>query len=159
MLKRHAAVAGFVLAVLFTSGPASAGSYEKAREMVEVAGVRESIELVIPMAVDEALSGLAAQGANEQSLALLREVFIDEITDAIPEYLDLVASVYARHFSDSELTEIIVFYETPVGRKMVAKTPNIISESEQAAAGWMLTVLSRIGENLEEKLRERGLAA
>ncbi len=41
------------------------------------------------------------------------------------ELLDLEASLLQKHFTEVELQELLRFYQTPVGRKMVEKMPEV----------------------------------
>lgn len=51
----------------------------------------------------------------------------DFYVKALPykELLDLEASVLQKHFTESELQELLRFYRTPVGRKMLEKMPEV----------------------------------
>lgn len=53
----------------------------------------------------------------------LREFYLR----ALPyeEVLDLEASLLQKHFTDAELQELLRFYRTPVGRKMLEKMPEV----------------------------------
>ncbi len=41
---------------------------------------------------------------------------------------DDMAAMYAREFSEAELTQITAFYQSPVGQKMVDKMPSMMSQ-------------------------------
>jgi hypothetical protein len=58
-----------------------------------------------------------------QKLALVLE-------EAMPlkELQQRSAQVYATHFSDKELKDVIAFYETPTGAKMMKKTPELMQD-------------------------------
>jgi len=52
------------------------------------------------------------------------------------EILDEIARVYARHFTEQELKELVVFYKTPLGQKWAKEEPAAIEESIRRAAQW-----------------------
>ena len=58
--------------------------------------------------------------------------FWDELTKEIDanKFVELVIPVYASFFNDQELTDLIAFYETPLGKKMIVSLPKIIAASE-----------------------------
>ena len=67
-----------------------------------------------------------------------------------------VASVYAEVFSDEELHEIVAFYQSPLGRKMVDRMPELMQKSMQISQDRMKEVmpdLQKIGEEYGERIR------
>jgi uncharacterized protein len=55
------------------------------------------------------------------------------VMEALPydEMLKFNAKVYGERFKDSELQEVIAFYKTPTGAKLVRELPNISGEVGQ----------------------------
>lgn len=72
--------------------------------------------------------------------------FWDELQKAIniDQLMELMIPVYEPLFSDNELSELIAFYETPLGKKLIASTPQIITASRDAGA--------KYGEELAQKV-------
>ncbi|HET7433320.1 MAG TPA: DUF2059 domain-containing protein [Thermoanaerobaculia bacterium] len=48
------------------------------------------------------------------------------------ELLDAYAHIYGKYFNEEELTQLIAFYAAPVGRKVLAVTPQLTEEGMQA---------------------------
>ena len=44
-----------------------------------------------------------------------------------------IVPIYDKYYSPEELREIIAFYKTPAGQKMIEVTPKIMSEFLQAS--------------------------
>jgi len=67
------------------------------------------------------------------------------VKEALPhqELLQFNAQVYSKHFNDKELTDILGFYKTPTGSKMVRELPAITQE-----------VAQRVGTLLPQRLPE-----
>ncbi len=63
----------------------------------------------------------------------------------------LVIPIYAKHFSHDEIKELIVFYQTPVGKKMVSVQPQIVQESQLVGEKWGAEIGVRIMARLSEK--------
>ena len=61
---------------------------------------------------------------------------IDAAMDDMPldEMLNAVVTVYQRHFSKSDIEELIRFYSSPVGQKVLREQPQLMQESMQAGA-------------------------
>jgi hypothetical protein len=47
--------------------------------------------------------------------------------------LDLTVPLYAKYFTDAEIGELIAFYQSPVGRKLVSVNPQLLSDVQQGA--------------------------
>lgn len=59
------------------------------------------------------------------------------------ELINLVIPVYDKHLSHAEVKELIKFYETPVGKKMISVMPAITQESMQAGQKWGMDLAQR----------------
>ncbi len=65
------------------------------------------------------------------------------------ELLELSLPIYLRNFSEQELEELIAFYESPLGRKLLERTPVILQESTSVFGGWGESKLAEMAEKLE----------
>lgn len=85
-----------------------------------------------------------------------KEVFIEEI-DTIYTF---IIPLYAKYFSEIEITELIEFYNSPIGVKLLEVSPSLTQESMQIGAEWgkslqnkMLTKLE--GNTDDKKIKRR----
>ncbi|SEP60484.1 DUF2059 domain-containing protein [Flavobacterium urocaniciphilum] len=69
------------------------------------------------------------------------------------DLVNLVVPIYDKHFTESEIDDLIKFYNTPVGKKMISKLPEIMQESMEVGQRWG----EEIGEKALKKLKEKGL--
>jgi uncharacterized protein len=68
------------------------------------------------------------------------------------EATELMVPVYAQHFSTAELRELLGFYTTPLGQKVVREMPAVLQESTAIGSEWG----RRKREDLVRRLTERG---
>lgn len=68
---------------------------------------------------------------------------------------ELTVPIYARHFSKSEIRELIAFYQTPIGKKLSAESPKINQEASLAGQEFGRTWAMKF----VEKLKARGYEA
>src|SRR5271155_898184 len=52
------------------------------------------------------------------------------------ELVDMTARIYAEHFTEAELKDVLAFYQSPVGRKMIVEEPKVVDESITRAGQW-----------------------
>jgi hypothetical protein len=76
--------------------------------------------------------------------------FIKEVNTK--ELLDLMIPIYVRHYTDDELMQLIQFYKSPLGQKVIEKLPLITQDSFVAGQEWG----RRIGEKAANRLKDKG---
>jgi hypothetical protein len=69
--------------------------------------------------------------------------------------IEMYAPVYSRHFAPDEIRRLLAFYNSPLGKKLVAETPLI--ETELFVEGVRRGI--NIGEKIRQLLKARGYDA
>ncbi|HTN38130.1 MAG TPA: DUF2059 domain-containing protein [Arachidicoccus sp.] len=64
--------------------------------------------------------------------------------------ITLFIPVYAKHFSLAEVQQMVAFYKTPIGIKMVHELPAIMVESQKVGAAWGQRVVERTTEKMKK---------
>ena len=63
----------------------------------------------------------------------------------------MIVGVYEHHFSSEELRQLISFYQTPIGQKMISESPDLMQESMQAGRQWGGHLGASIATQLESE--------
>lgn len=83
---------------------------------------------------------------------------VDQKTlDIAPRRGDLeteIATVFARAFSEQELTEIANFYKTPAGQKFLSNNPIVVREMNNAVEIWQRGVARDLAQNVGKELEQ-----
>jgi len=74
----------------------------------------------------------------------------------VSELVDATARIYAEHFSEAELKEMLVFYQSPTGRKMVVDEPKILDDSMNHAGQWGDTLSEEVIVKMRAEMKKRG---
>ena len=74
----------------------------------------------------------------------LREVFENEVRLGEDELKWMLAGIYAKHFTENELREIVSFLDSPAGAAWLHKRLLIQTESEQLGLEWGKMVTERV---------------
>jgi len=69
------------------------------------------------------------------------------------EFVATLVSIYARTFEVSELEELLRFYNSPVGRRLLDVQPGLTKESVQAGQAWA----ARISADVRQQLTKEGV--
>jgi hypothetical protein len=67
-----------------------------------------------------------------------------------------IAQLYAQRFSEPELKELLVFYKSPVGKKLIAQQPLIADASLKFAQDWANKLSDEVVPKMREELKKRG---
>lgn len=113
-------------------------------------------------AAEQFLAPLAANGVavTEPMQALVldeaRKDFGKRYGDV--EYLtDLYSGVYAKHFSDAEITELAAFWESPVAKKLLSTTEKINETFVTQLQSATKTQMDAFQGRMEKQLRAAGI--
>lgn len=69
----------------------------------------------------------------------------------------MLEPIFHKKFSLNEIREIIRFYETPVGRKLISHTPALDREFNESLKFFMKGIQPMIQENVLAALKEQGI--
>jgi hypothetical protein len=72
------------------------------------------------------------------------------------EPLNEAAKAYAAKFTEQELKDILAFYKSPVGKKVVLEEPTIIEESLAGVNRWASTLLDEITGKFRVEMKKKG---
>jgi len=92
----------------------------------------------------------ARNPGKEKKIAEIMQRVMAKMSHRNREPLDEVAAIYAKYFTIAEMKEITAFYQTPTGKKLVAKIPVIMQDSMLVSQKWG----QRIGQEMMRRLRE-----
>jgi uncharacterized protein len=72
------------------------------------------------------------------------------------ELLDAAARIYASHFTEQELRQILAWDQSPVGQKMLEEEPKAFDEALAHAGEWGQTFSDEVIVRMREEMRKRG---
>ena len=154
-----------LLSLLLLTGPAGAANdeaarLEKARTMMELTGAASLGEQTLAIVTQQLEQAMIAQnpGQQEQIKTLIRNHFLPNAKAGLPDLLSGIAGLYAAHFTEAELDQIIAFYKTPIGHKTIAEIPAILQQSTVLGRAWSENVVGQALQSFAAAARERGLA-
>ncbi len=85
----------------------------------------------------------------------LRKIFQEEVTLGKEELTLMLAETYAAQFSESELREITIFFNSPAGMAWLEKRPMLQTEGEQIGLEWGQLLMQRVLKRFEALTGEK----
>lgn len=71
--------------------------------------------------------------------------------------IDQVIPIYDRNFTHAEIKDLLAFYDTPIGRKVVETLPRVIGESLQVGQAWGQSLGPEIENRVKTALKREGV--
>ncbi len=128
----------------------TAAAIATARELVELKGGNAMFDPVIISMIEQTKGALLQ--TNPQLAKDLNDVATQlrgEFSPRRNELMTEAAKLYAQRFSEQELKDILAFYKTPVGRKMIVQEPLVLDETFNFVQRWS----PRVGEEVMNRFR------
>ena len=72
------------------------------------------------------------------------------------ELLDRAARIYATHFSEPELKQLLSFYQSPLGQKVIDEEPKALDESMAMAGTWADDFSQDVINKMRAEMKKRG---
>lgn len=72
------------------------------------------------------------------------------------ELIDTTARIYAQHFTEAELKDMLTFYQSPLGQKIVVEEPKVLDESMSQAGQWGDKLAEEIIVKMRAEMKKRG---
>lgn len=96
----------------------------------------------------------------ETALAIVEQeagAVVAERLDGPDGFVALVVPLYHRHYTHAEIRQLLQFYASPLGKKMIAVMPQLLQESMAVGQAWGQSLGPEIGQRVEAALRKEGL--
>src|SRR5580658_4711232 len=161
---RHVMAALVALAAIGAAAPAPAQNQQPsanailiAKQIVQIKGVQQMMD-PIARGVVEKVKNVVMQtnfmwgkDINEVTAQMHKE-----FDGRSSEMVDTAARAYASHFTEPELKQILAFYQSPVGQKMVVEEPRALDESMSYAGSWGDNLSIEVMSRLRAEMKKRG---
>jgi hypothetical protein len=159
-----ARAAFLALALIAVVAPASAQQKEPSASAIKIAreilDLKNTGELFGPMVpgVIERVKGMLAQtnptlGKDLDAVAAtLRKTFAPRTA----ELLNDIARLYASRFTEAELKEIVTFYRTPTGKKVITQEPEVFDDAMAGLKGWQEKFSEEVFARFRAEMKKRG---
>ncbi|HZQ11951.1 MAG TPA: DUF2059 domain-containing protein [Pseudolabrys sp.] len=135
----------------------SAASMAVAKQLIATTGATTVFNPLIAGVVEQAKLLYLQQ--NPGLAKDLNEVAAKLRTDLQPrfgEINDEVAKLYATNFSEQELKDILAFYQSPAGKKLLTEQPKVIDSSMVFAQTWANNLSEQVVRMIRDEMKKRG---
>jgi hypothetical protein len=152
-----------LLAVVAFGGPAiaqsqpSAEAVDTARQIIALKGGENIFNTLIPGVIEQSRYMFEQQNPNLGNP--LRDVSAKLRNELAPRQAELngeVAKVYASRFTEKEIKDLLAFYQTPLGRKLIAEEPKALDQSMTYAQDWARRLSDEVVAKMRAEMKKLG---
>jgi hypothetical protein len=137
----------------------SAASIQLAKQVIAIKGATATFTPLIAGVVEQAKILFLQQNPGlakdlNEAAAKIRA----DLQPRFSEISDEVVRLYATNFTEQELKDILAFYQSPAGKKMLTAEPNIIESSMAFAGNWANKLSEEVVPKMRDEMKKRGHA-
>jgi len=151
-----------VLSLFVTTGATQAQqpsptAVDLARQVILIKGGNNLFDPIVPGVIETAKNNFLptnpglSKDLNEVALQLRRE-----FEPRRAELLNEVARAYAERFTEQELRELIAFYKSPLGQKVVTEEPRALDAGMARAQNWANNFSEVVISRMRAEMKKRG---
>ena len=160
--------AGLMLALALTGAPAGAQTPDKPPSPAAIAAAKEILTMknvsaiyvaAVPNIVQRTKDQLLQSNLNYQKdLNEVSVIVAQKLAGREKEIGDGMAKAYASEFTEQELKDLVTFYKTPLGQKLLANEPKAIQLSMGFMSQWAQNFSEVVNGEFRAEMRKRGKA-
>jgi uncharacterized protein len=167
-LARILSAAGLVLGLALTGAPAGAQQPQIAKEPspAAIASAKEILAMkhagdmyvqAVPNIVQQAKDRILQSNLNYQKdLNEVAAIIAQKLAGKQQEIGEGMAKIYASVFTEQELKDLVTFYKTPLGQKLLATEPTAIQTSMAYMNQWAQGFAEVVNGEFRAEMKKRG---
>ena len=137
--------------------PASPAAVAAAREILAMKNASQMYAAAVPNIVHQTKDALLKNNLNYQKDLNEVEVIVAQKFAGREKEIDTgMASVYATEFTEQELKDLVTFYKSPLGQKLLAAEPKAIQLSMGYVNQWAAQFAETVNAEFRAEMRKRG---
>ena len=169
-ISRILPVAGLVLGLAFAGPPATAqqaqapappkpspAAIAAAKEILTMKNASAMFAGAVPNIVQKTKDTLLASNINYQKdLNEVAVIVAQNLAGREKEIGDGMAQIYASQFTEQELKDLVTFYKSPLGQKLIVNEPRAIQFTMSYMQQWAQQFAEIVNGEFRAEMRKRG---
>jgi hypothetical protein len=136
---------------------ASPAAVAAAREILALKNANAMFANAVPGMVEKTKNTLIGQNLNYQKdLNEVAVVVAQQLAGRDKEIGEGMAQIYASEFTEQELKDLVAFYKSPLGQKLITSEPRAIGLSMTFMNSWAQNFSETVASAFRAEMRKRG---
>jgi hypothetical protein len=137
--------------------PASPAAIAAAKEILAMKNAGAMFANAVPNLVAQTKNGLTQTNLNYQKdLDEVAVIVAKQLAGRETEVGDAMAQIYANEFTEQELKDLVTFYKSPLGAKLLANEPRAIQFSMSYMNQWGQQFAATVDQAFRAEMKKRG---
>ena len=137
--------------------PASPAAVASAKEILAMKNANAMYANAVPNIVAQTKDSLLQANLNYQKdLNEVAVIVAQSLAGREKEIGEGMAQVYASEFTEQELKDLVTFYKSPLGQKLLANEPKAIQLSMSYMNQWAQNFAETVNAQFRAEMRKRG---
>src|SRR6202045_1699028 len=137
--------------------PASPTAIAAAKEILTMKNASAMYAQAVPSVVEQTKTSLLQSNLNYQKdLNEVAVIVAQSLAGREKEIGEGMAKVYADEFTEQELKDLVTFYKSPLGQKLLSTEPKAIEESMTFMNQWAQGFAEVVNAQFRAEMRKRG---
>jgi hypothetical protein len=137
--------------------PPSPAAIAAAKEILTMKNVSSMYSNAVPNVVQRTKDSILQNNLNYQKdLNEVALVVAQNLAGRVNEIGEQMAKIYAADFTEQELKDLVTFYKSPLGQKLLVQEPKSISASLQYMQQWAQGFSEEVNGQFRAEMRKRG---
>jgi len=139
------------------ASPASPAAIAAAKEILTMKNAGAMYAQAVPNIVQQTKDQLMQTNLNYQKdLNEVAVIVAQKLAGREKEIGDGMAAVYASDFTEQELKDLVNFYKSPLGQKLLSTEPRAIQQSMGFMNQWAQQFAETVNGEFRAEMRKRG---
>jgi hypothetical protein len=136
---------------------ASPAALAAAKEILAMKNAGAMYASAVPNIVDQTKVALIQSNLNYQKdLNEVAVIVAKNLAGKEQEIGEGMAKIYANEFTEQELKDLVTFYKSPLGQKLLATEPRAIQFSMSYMNQWAQVFAQTVNEQFRAEMKKRG---
>ena len=137
--------------------PASPAALAAAKEILTLKNANAMYANAVPNIVDQTKNSLLQSNLNfQKDLNEVAVIVAKNLAGKEQEIGDGMAKIYANEFTEQELKDLVTFYKTPLGQKLLSTEPRAITFSISYMNQWGQVFAQTVNDAFRTEMKKRG---
>jgi hypothetical protein len=137
--------------------PASPAAMAAAKEILAMKNANAMYASAVPNVVEQTKNALMQTNLNYQKdLNEVAIIVAKNLAGREKEIGEGMAQIYANEFSEQELKDLVTFYKTPLGQKLLSTEPRAIQFSMSYMNQWGQVFAQTVNDAFRAEMKKRG---
>ena len=149
-----------LITALQTHGVAAMDAEKRANieALLKDTGMLANISRVIDLLTPQIIGSLKKENLEIPDVVWdeFTGICTEEMKRSLPELEDPVITIYDDNFSADEIKQLLAFYQSPVGRKIVIQLPQLMQQSVSMGQSWGQQAGARAVERIRAAAKQKG---